>query len=64
MHHGRSRTGLCILRIETQAKGVLITLRTNPDIEQVSGEKVSSVADVEAAVQSVREFLLAFVSDS
>jgi hypothetical protein len=59
-----SRAGVCVVRIETQGSGVLITLRTNHDIEQVSTERVCTVADVGAAVQVVRKFLTTFAGRS
>jgi hypothetical protein len=59
-----SRVGICLVRIERQGSGVLITLRTNDDIEQVSTERVRTVADVAAAVQIVREFLDAYAGRS
>jgi len=55
-----SRTGVCLVRIEAQDSGVLITLRTNADVQQVSTEQILVVADVEVAVQVVREFLIGF----
>lgn len=59
-----SRTGVCVVRIEAQGGGVLITLRTNADIEQVSTERVLIVTEVDAAVQVVRDFLTAFTAAS
>jgi hypothetical protein len=59
-----SRTGVCVVRIETQPSGVLITLRENPDIEQVSTERAIVVTDVDAAVEAVRDFLRSFVAAS
>jgi hypothetical protein len=64
MQKNASRAGVCVVRIETQGSGVLITLRTNNDIEQVSTERVCTVADVGAAVQMVREFLTSFARRS
>jgi hypothetical protein len=60
MRENPSRTGVCVVRIEAQASSVLITLRTNTDIEQISTERVVVVADIEAATQVVREFLAGF----
>jgi hypothetical protein len=54
-------TGVCVVRVEAQSIGILITLRINPDAEQVSTERVLKVADVETAVQIVSEFLDIFV---
>jgi hypothetical protein len=54
-------SGICLIRVEAQRRGVLITLRMIPDADQVSSERVRKAADVEAAVQIVREFLREFV---
>jgi hypothetical protein len=53
-----------VVRIERQRSGVLITLRTNADVAQVSAERVIVVADVEAAVEAIREFLVGFAASS
>jgi hypothetical protein len=54
-------SGVCLIRVEAQRRGVLITLRMIPDADQVSSERVRKAADVETAVQIVREFLREFV---
>jgi hypothetical protein len=54
-------SGICLIRVEAQRRGVLITLRMIPDADQVSSERVRKAADVETAVQIVREFLREFV---
>jgi hypothetical protein len=59
-----SPTGVCVIRVEVQSRGILITLRINPDAEQVSTERVHRVADVETAVQIVSDFLGGFARDS
>jgi|tagenome__1003787_1003787.scaffolds.fasta_scaffold19902991_2 hypothetical protein len=64
MPPGMPRTGVCLVRIEIQQRGLLITLRTNDDIEQISTERVQIVADVDAAVDAVRGFLNAFLAGS
>jgi hypothetical protein len=56
------RTGVCLIRIEIQERGPLITVRTNSDIRQVSTERVQVVADIETAVDAVRAFLDAFAA--
>jgi len=53
-------TGVCVVRVEPQSWGILITLRIIPDAEQVSTERVRKVADVETAIQIVSEFLDTF----
>lgn len=62
MRYEPSRTGVCLVRIERQRSGVLITLRTNADVAQLSAERVTVLADVEAAVAAVRQFLVAFAA--
>jgi hypothetical protein len=59
-----SPTGVCVIRIEVQSRGILITLRINPDAEQVSTERVRRVVDIETAVQIVSDFLDTFASGS
>lgn len=59
-----SPTGVCVIRVEVQRRGILITLRINPDAAQVSTERVRRVADVETAVQIVSDFLGSFVRGS
>ena len=55
-----ARTGVCIVRVEAQTHGALITLRLEPDIErQVSCIKTCT-AEAETALRIVREFLLPF----
>ena len=58
------RPASCVIRVEVQSRGILITLRINPDAEQVSTERVHRVADVETAVQIVDDFLGGFARDS
>jgi hypothetical protein len=64
MRNGRPRTGVCVVRVENQRRGLLITVRTNADVAQLSAERVKVVADVEAAVEAVRAFLVAFTANS
>lgn len=63
MRHAPNRTGVCLVRIESQGDSILIRVRWNPDVEQVSTERVSSYEDVESAVEAVRSLLAAFVVD-
>jgi hypothetical protein len=60
-HAERPFANRCLrVRVESQRSGVLITVRTNTDVAQLSAERVIVVADVEAAVEAVRGFLVAF----
>jgi hypothetical protein len=56
----RSRTGLCVLRIEATDSRFLVTVRTRADSEQGSREQVHRTAEIEAAVQVLRDFLVEF----
>jgi hypothetical protein len=58
-----NRTGVCLIRIEDQGDSALIRVRWNPDVEQVSTERVAGFEDIESAVDTVRGFLAAFVAD-
>jgi hypothetical protein len=60
----QARTGVCVVRIESQRSGILVTLRTNADVAKLPVERVIVVADVEAAVEAVRSFLVAFAATS
>lgn len=51
-----SRMGVCVIRVELQGAGALITLRSNIDIANVSGESSLVVADTDAALAAVRAF--------
>lgn len=60
----RRSTGYCVIRVETEQRGLLIVLLLNPDGGQVSTERTRKVQDVEEAVRIVREFLGGFVTNS
>jgi hypothetical protein len=61
MRHASNRTGVCLIRIEEQGDEVLIRVRWNPDVDQVSTERVIPCTDVDSAVAAVRELLTGFV---
>ena len=54
-----ARTGVCIVRVEQQAAGVLYTVRTVPDIVS-AGDDVHAVVRLDQAVALVEQFLAAF----
>jgi hypothetical protein len=56
------RTGVCLVRVEVQTRGVLITVRTHSDVERDTAGARTSTTDAESAVQTVREFLLDFLA--
>lgn len=61
MASAKRRTGICLVRVETQSGEALITVRLVPDIEQSVPVTTLSTSDVEAAVGAVRAFLTDFV---
>jgi hypothetical protein len=52
------RTGVCIIRVWEREGGLVIRLRMRSDVESASTERIEVVADVEAALATLREFLL------
>jgi len=50
-------TAVCVVRIERQPTRPLITIRINYDITRVSTDAVRVMADAEAALEAVRDFL-------
>ena len=59
-----TRTGVCVLRLEHQQSGVLVSLRLNPDISQWSLERERQFSDTDAALQAVRDFVQAFLRET
>lgn len=57
-----ARTGVCLVRIEAQMAGLLITVRHNPDISSFSAERLSSFSEVDPALAEVRRFLERFTA--
>ncbi|TCN32793.1 hypothetical protein EV644_12413 [Kribbella orskensis] len=56
----RRGAGLCLVRLEHRSDGLLITIQTSSDIEQVSAESVSHTTDIEGAIRIIREFMTTF----
>jgi hypothetical protein len=63
MWHSPQRTAVCVVRAERQETGLLITLVINPDIEEISAQRSLRVADIDAALDAVRQFLVGFAQD-
>jgi hypothetical protein len=52
------KTAVCVLRVEQRRPdGVLITVTTNPDVENVPRGEVRSVANCDQAIRLVTSFL-------
>ena len=56
-------TGVCVVRVERQAPGVLITVTVNPDVTTRSGEESRHFSTVATAVRAVDDFLAGFARD-
>jgi hypothetical protein len=64
VRNGPRPTGVCLIRVEIRDGGLLVTVRTNPDIERVELEEVRHMADVESVVGVVRDFISTFTTRS
>lgn len=58
-----SPSGVCVLRVEPQATGVLITLRMNANIEDAGGERVRTVTEIDSAMKILRSFLIHYIQN-
>ena len=57
-------TGVCVVRIEKQQSGsLLITVITNKNIHEVSGQSTTNLVNVDAALEVIRGFLADFTDD-
>ena len=56
-------TGICVVRVEHQAPGVLITVTVNPDVSTRSGEESRHFNTIATAVRAVDDFLAGFIRD-
>jgi hypothetical protein len=54
------RTGICIVRLERQADGILISLLMSVDGDSAPGQRRRSFVGVDEAIRHVREFVEAF----
>jgi hypothetical protein len=54
------RAAVCVVRAEQQDTGLLITLVINADIHHVSREQLLHFADIDAALDAIRDFLVQF----
>lgn len=50
-------TAICIIRMEPQPAGTLISIRVNADIRETSGERQYHFADADDALAAVRDFV-------
>lgn len=55
-------TGVCIVRVEQQPSGYLITVRTTPDVDEASAERVVTVGRAEEALRLVHQFLVGYAT--
>ena len=57
-------TGICIVRLDHQNHGLLISLRLNLDITAASGEWRHTFADIDEAVAAIRMFAETFAAQA
>jgi hypothetical protein len=60
MQRRRSRTAVCILRVEVESWGVRFTMTVNRDIATPTAEPVTHFANPRDAAAAVSEFLESF----
>jgi hypothetical protein len=60
MRHNPGSTAVCIVRVERQGDGLLITLLTNSNIAEASSERSTKLTGIDEALAAVREFLVGF----
>jgi hypothetical protein len=54
------RTAVCVVRVERQLAGLLITLTLNPDIEEMSSQRSQRTNEIDTAMATIRQFLVDF----
>jgi hypothetical protein len=64
MRRPPSRAAVCILRVEVESWGLLITLTVNRDIAGGTAEPPTRFSDTEEAAAAVAAFLHSFTPDS
>jgi molybdate-binding protein len=58
MDESAGRTGVCIIRVWEREEGIVIRLHMRADVESAATERIQVVADVEAALATIRGFLV------
>lgn len=64
MFHSSGRTAVCVVRVERQRNGLLITLVLNPDIDERSAQWSQRTSDIDKAMATVRQFFVAFAQEA
>jgi hypothetical protein len=63
MPRRRSRTAVCIVRVEAESWGLVITVTINRDVANASAEPAVRFSDTRDATAAVAEFLESFTRD-
>jgi hypothetical protein len=63
MRRHPSQAAVCILRVEVESWGLLITMTVNRDIASGSAEPLIRFSDTEEATAAVAAFLQSFARD-
>ena len=64
MHRQVTRAGVCVIRLERQRSGILVSIRLSPDISRRSAERELRFDDADKALQAVRDFVQAFLRET
>jgi hypothetical protein len=54
------RTAVCILRVEVESGGMVITMTVNRDVANATAERVTRFSDIRDATAAVAAFLESF----
>jgi hypothetical protein len=60
MRQRRSRTGVCVVKIESRLGRLMVTVRTNSDVDHIRVDEIQQFAAADAAIEAVRVFLARF----
>ncbi|MEU6726436.1 hypothetical protein ABZ917_22275 [Nonomuraea wenchangensis] len=63
MRAGRGKVGACVVRVEAQPYGMLISLRMMSELTEEAVVTAVVTGNVEEAVEIVRKFLKSFIAE-
>ena len=64
MRHQVARAGVCVIRLERQRSGILVSVLLSKDVSQRSTERELRFDDADEALQAVRDFVQAFLRET
>lgn len=64
MRTGGAKVGVCLVRVESQPYGALITVRLTPDVGRALAVSAEPTTDLETALTLIANFLRDFIADA